>query len=83
MEEDHDDRVHSGGLTTITVPKYSPYLTVVRSQSKQVQATGMVSPIESNQGQSQGWQSSSLCPIWTIASVICMYLTVVTLATII
>jgi hypothetical protein len=48
MEADHDDRVHSGGLTTITVPKYSLYLTVVRSQSKQVQGTGMVSPIESN-----------------------------------
>jgi hypothetical protein len=25
MEEDHDDRVHSGGLTTITMPKYSPH----------------------------------------------------------
>jgi hypothetical protein len=36
MEGDHDDRVHSGGLTTITVPKYSSYLTVVRSQLKQV-----------------------------------------------
>jgi hypothetical protein len=81
MEEDHDDRVHSGGLTTITVPKYSPYLTVVRSQSKQVQGTGMVSPIESNQGQSQGWQPSSSCPIWTIASVIYMCMTIVTLAT--
>jgi hypothetical protein len=31
MEEDHDDRVHTGGLPTITMPKYSPYLTVVRS----------------------------------------------------
>jgi hypothetical protein len=40
MEEDHDDRVHSGGLTTITVPKYSPYVTVIRSQWKQVQGTG-------------------------------------------
>jgi hypothetical protein len=81
MEADHDDRVHSGGLTTITVPNYSPYLTGVTSQSKQVQGTGMVSPIESNQGQNQGWQSSSPCPIWTIANVICMYLTIVTLAT--
>jgi hypothetical protein len=34
IEEDHGDRVHSGGLPTITVSKYSPYLTVVRSQSK-------------------------------------------------
>jgi hypothetical protein len=81
MEEDHDDRMHSGGLTTITMPKYSPYLTVVRSQSKQVQGIGMVSPIESNQGQSQGWQPSSPRPIWTIASVICICVTVVTLAT--
>jgi hypothetical protein len=81
MEGDHDDRVHSGGLTTITVPKDSPYLTVVRSQSKQVQGTGMVSPIESNQGQSQGWQSSSPYPIWTVASVIYLYMTVVTLVT--
>jgi hypothetical protein len=81
MEEGHDDRMHNDGLTTITVPKYSPYLTGVRSQSKQVQGTGMVSPIESNQGQSQEWQPSSPCPIWTIASVICMCMTVVTLAT--
>jgi hypothetical protein len=81
MEADYDDRVQSGGLTTVTVLKYSPYLIVVRSQSKQVHGTGMVSPIESNQGQSQGWQPSSPCPIWTIASVICMYMTVVTLAT--
>jgi hypothetical protein len=34
MEEDHGDRVHSGGLPTLTVHKYRPYLTVVRSQSK-------------------------------------------------
>jgi hypothetical protein len=81
MEQDHDDRVHSGGLTIITMPKYSPYLTVVRSQSKQVQGTGMLSPIESNQGQSQGWRPLSPCPIWTVASVICMYMTIVTLAT--
>jgi hypothetical protein len=25
MEEDHDDRVHSGGLPTTTVLKYSPF----------------------------------------------------------
>jgi hypothetical protein len=36
MGVDYDDRVHSGGLTTITVHKYRPYLIVVRSQSKQV-----------------------------------------------
>jgi hypothetical protein len=70
MERDHDDRVHSGGLPTITMPKDGPYVTVVRSQSKQVQDTGILCPIESNQGQSQGCQASSPCPIWTIACVI-------------
>jgi hypothetical protein len=34
MEGDHVDRVHSGGLPTLPVHKYSPYLIVVRSQSK-------------------------------------------------
>jgi hypothetical protein len=81
MEEDHDDRVHSGGLTTITVPKYSPYLRVVRSQSKQVQGTGMLSPIESNQGQSQGSLPSSACPVWSVVGVSWSHVTVVTLAT--
>jgi hypothetical protein len=33
MEEDRVDRVHSGGLPTLTVHKYRAYLTVVRSQS--------------------------------------------------
>jgi hypothetical protein len=34
MERDQDDRVHSGGLPTLTVHKYSLYLTEVWSQSK-------------------------------------------------
>jgi hypothetical protein len=34
MEGGHVDRVHSGGLPTLTVHKYSPYLIVVRSQSR-------------------------------------------------
>jgi hypothetical protein len=34
MEGDHDDRVHSGGLPTLTVHKYDPYLIVVWSQFK-------------------------------------------------
>jgi hypothetical protein len=70
MEEDHDDRLHSGGLPTITVPEYNPYLTVVRSQSKQVQGTGMSCPIESNQEKVKDGSPSSPCPIWTIVSVI-------------
>jgi hypothetical protein len=70
MEEDHDDRVHSGGLPTITVPKYGPYITVVRSQSKQVQGTRMACPIESNQEKFKGGSPSSPCPIWTVVGVI-------------
>jgi hypothetical protein len=31
MEGDHVDRVHSEGLPTLTVHKYSPYLIIVRS----------------------------------------------------
>jgi hypothetical protein len=40
MERDHVDRVHSGGLPTLTVHKYSPYLTKVRSQSKKYKVQG-------------------------------------------
>jgi hypothetical protein len=34
METEYDDMVHSGGLPTLTVHKYSPYLTVVWSESQ-------------------------------------------------
>jgi hypothetical protein len=34
MEAEYDDRVHSGGLPTLTVHKYNPYLTMVWSQSE-------------------------------------------------
>jgi hypothetical protein len=50
MEEDHDDRVHSGGLPTTTVLKYSPFHHSGKVIVKEVQGIGMVSPIESNQG---------------------------------
>jgi hypothetical protein len=40
MEAEYGDRVHSGGLPTLTVHKYSPYLTVVRSQSKKYKVHG-------------------------------------------
>jgi hypothetical protein len=40
MERDHVDRVHSGGLPTLTVHKYSPYLTEVRSQFKRYKVQG-------------------------------------------
>jgi hypothetical protein len=41
-------RVHSGGLPTLTVHKYSPYLTVIRSQSKRYK----VRDVESHREQS-------------------------------
>jgi hypothetical protein len=50
MEEDHDDRVYSGGLPTIIVLKYSPCHHSGKVTVKRVQGTGMVNPIESNQG---------------------------------
>jgi hypothetical protein len=50
MEEDHDDRVHSDGLPTTTVPKYSPCHHSGKVTVEQVQGTGMDSHIESNQG---------------------------------
>jgi hypothetical protein len=40
MEEGRVDRVHSGGLPTLTVHKYRAYLTVVRSQSKKYKVQG-------------------------------------------
>jgi hypothetical protein len=50
MEEDHDDRVRSGGPPTIIVLKYSPCHHSGKVIVKEVQGTEMVSPIESNQG---------------------------------
>jgi hypothetical protein len=45
MEADHDDRVHSGGLPTITVPSIDLDITVERSQSSKyiVQGCGVTS----------------------------------------
>jgi hypothetical protein len=40
MEADYDDRVHSGGLPTITVPSIVLDVTVVRSQSKKYKVQG-------------------------------------------
>jgi hypothetical protein len=36
---------------------------------QEVQATARVSPIESNQGESQGSVPSSACPIWSVVGV--------------
>jgi hypothetical protein len=45
MEADHDDRVHSGGLPTITVPSVDLDITMERSQSRKyiVQGCGVTS----------------------------------------
>jgi hypothetical protein len=45
MEIDHDDRVHSGGLPTITMPSTDLDITVERSQSREyiVQGCGVTS----------------------------------------
>jgi hypothetical protein len=40
MKADYDDRVHSGGLPTITVPSTVLDITVVRSQSKKYKVQG-------------------------------------------
>jgi hypothetical protein len=40
METDYDNRVHSGGLPTITVPSTVLDITVVRSQSKRYKVQG-------------------------------------------
>jgi hypothetical protein len=66
MGEDQDDRVHSGGLPTIAVLKYSPCHHSGKVTVKEVQGTGMACHIESNQGESQGWQSSLACLTWTV-----------------
>jgi hypothetical protein len=81
MGEDHGDKVRSGGLPTTTVLKYSPCHHSGKVTVKEVQGTGMASPIESNQGESQVWQPSSPCPIWNVVGVIYSQMTVVTLAT--
>jgi hypothetical protein len=40
MERDHDDRVRSGGLPTITVPSTVLNITVERSQSRKYNVQG-------------------------------------------
>jgi hypothetical protein len=40
MERDHDDRVHSGGLPTITVPSTVLDITMERSQSRKYKVQG-------------------------------------------
>jgi hypothetical protein len=44
MEKGHVDRVHSGGLPTLTVHKYRAYLTEVRSQCRKYKVQGYEVP---------------------------------------
>jgi hypothetical protein len=50
MERDQVDRVHSGGLPTLTVHKYSPYLTEVRLQCKKYKVQGCGVPSRAIRG---------------------------------
>jgi hypothetical protein len=54
MEGGHVDRVHSGGLPTLTVHQYIPYLTVVRSQSKKYKVQGCGVPSRAIRGKVKG-----------------------------
>jgi hypothetical protein len=56
MGEHDDDRVHSGGIPTTIVLRTVLSATVERSRSRKYRTTCMASPIESNQGESHGWQ---------------------------
>jgi hypothetical protein len=55
MEAVSDDRVHSGGLPTLTMHKYSPYLIVVRSQSKKYKVQGYGVPSRAIRGKVKGF----------------------------
>jgi hypothetical protein len=74
----------AGCTVEVTNPHYAQVQPLPHSGKgtvQEVQGTGMRSPIESNQGQSQGSQPSSASPIWSVAGVSWYHVTVVTLAT--
>jgi hypothetical protein len=77
-------------MTGCILEVYQPSLctsTALTSQGMvmvtEVRGTALQSPIESNQGQSQGSPPWSACPIWSVVGVSRSHVTVVTLATII
>jgi hypothetical protein len=70
MGEDDDDRVHSGGIPTTTVLRTVLSAIVERSRSRKYRSTGMASPIESNQGESQGWQELITLSCFSVVDVI-------------
>jgi hypothetical protein len=54
MEAEYGGRVHSGGLLTPTVHKYSPYLIWVVSQSKKYKVQGYEVPSRAIRGKVNG-----------------------------
>jgi hypothetical protein len=75
-------------LTGCTVVVTYPHCTQVQPLPhngkvtvQEVHGTATVSPIKSNQGESQGSLPSSACPIWSVVGVSWSRVTVVTLAT--
>jgi hypothetical protein len=75
-------------MTGCTVVVYLPSLCTSTSLPQkgkvtvlEVRGTGVWRPIESNQGQSQGALPSTPAPVWSVACVFWLRMTVVTLAT--
>jgi hypothetical protein len=81
MERDHDDRVHSGGLPTITVPSTVLDITVGRSQSRKYIIQAWRVPSRAIREKVKSGRASSPFPIWNVAYVMYPNMTVVTLAT--
>jgi hypothetical protein len=81
MERDHDDRVHSGGLPTITVPSTVLDITMERSQSRKYIVQAWRVPSRAIREKVKGGRAASPCPIWNVACVMYPNMTVVTLAT--
>jgi hypothetical protein len=74
----------TGCIVRFTNPHYAQVQPLPHSGKvtvQEVQGTGMWSPIESNQGQSQGSLPLSACPVWSVVGVSWSHVTVVTLAT--
>jgi hypothetical protein len=80
MEVEYGGRVHSGGLPTPIVHKYSSYLIEVRSQSKNYKVQGGGVPSRVIREKVKG-QPSSAGPIWGVVGVLWSLMTVVALAT--
>jgi hypothetical protein len=70
MGEHDDDRVDSGDIPTNTVLRIVLSATVERSRSKKYRSTGMASPIESNQRESQVEQEHVTLSYLSVAGVI-------------